>query len=841
VPPFTTKERDMTRRHWNLAFVLSLAGCTATSTVGMDDAGRADAYRPPVGRYDECGNGLDDDGDGAIDEDCPCGTGETQPCWDGARAARGVGACGDGVQQCSAAGSDEFGRWLSCTMSRGPDDSESCEGSTDEDCDGAIDEGCTCTEGASRACTGPSEGACSAGAQSCRGGTWTACEGAVGPVAEVCGNGLDDDCDGMSDDPSFCSCSPVPEVCGNGADDDCDGTSDETPCAMPTPDAGTPDAGMPDTEDAGSGEPCADGLHRVGARCVADGGVRPIAPISLSDTTLRSPTLRFELPAGADGAVIELCRERACATVIETLRVTGTSARPSAPLPASSVVFWRARARVGASEDTLANNGPTWLFHTPARDNSGGIDTSYNPHLDVNGDGFDDVLVGAPSCAGDGCSLPGTASLYHGSAAGVGVTAALVLEGAAEEDRFGGAVACAGDVNGDGFADIVVGSHLADPGGRVEAGTASVFHGSAIGVTVPAARVLEGVSSREQFGESVAGAGDVDGDGFADIIVGSPSADPGGRLNGGEARVFHGSATGVSPAAARVVEGSGMLGGSVASAGDINGDGFTDVVIGAPWTTVGDQALAGTASVLHGSPTGLDPAAARVLVLEGAAMRDFFGWVVASAGDINGDGFADILVGAPQNEFASDGFGKVSVHLGSAMGIAPEAARVLEGAPTGAYRFGAAAAGAGDVNGDGFADIIIGAYAASPGGRRGAGSASVFHGSAMGVAASADRVLEGAARRDSFGRSAASAGDVNGDGFADVVVGAPVASPGGRTEAGAASVFRGSAAGTAPSPATVLEGADVKGYFGDAVASARNAEHRSVDGRPGTELRFAAA
>ncbi len=224
-----------------------MSGCACESVVSVTprDAGGPDAYRPPVGRYDECGNGLDDDGDGAIDEDCPCGTGETQPCWDGARAARGVGACGDGVQQCSAAGSDEFGRWLSCTMSRGPD-SESCEGSTDEDCDGAVDEGCTCTEGASRACTGPSEGACSAGTQTCRGGAWTSCEGAVGPVAEVCSNGVDDDCDGISDDPSFCACSPVAEVCGNGVDDDCDGETDESPCASPTPDAGMPDAGLPD-------------------------------------------------------------------------------------------------------------------------------------------------------------------------------------------------------------------------------------------------------------------------------------------------------------------------------------------------------------------------------------------------------------------------------------------------------------------------------------------------------------------------------------------------------------------------------------------------------------------
>jgi alpha-tubulin suppressor-like RCC1 family protein len=239
-----------------LALCASLmGGCACESVVSVTprDAGGPDAYRPPVGRYDECGNGLDDDGDGAIDEDCPCGTGESQPCWDGARAERGVGACADGVQQCSATGSNEFGRWLSCTMSRGPG-SESCEGTVDEDCDGAIDEGCACTEGASRACDGPSEGACRAGTQTCRSGTWTRCEGAVGPVAELCGNGLDDDCDGLSDDPALCTCSPAPEVCGNGLDDDCDGLSDESPCAAPTPDAGTSDAGTLDTgtPDAGA-------------------------------------------------------------------------------------------------------------------------------------------------------------------------------------------------------------------------------------------------------------------------------------------------------------------------------------------------------------------------------------------------------------------------------------------------------------------------------------------------------------------------------------------------------------------------------------------------------------
>jgi hypothetical protein len=92
---------------WVVVLWASLVGgCARESVVSVSprDAGRADAYRPALGAYDECGNGLDDDGDGAIDEDCPCGTGEVQSCWDGERTARGVGSCGDGTQQCSATG-----------------------------------------------------------------------------------------------------------------------------------------------------------------------------------------------------------------------------------------------------------------------------------------------------------------------------------------------------------------------------------------------------------------------------------------------------------------------------------------------------------------------------------------------------------------------------------------------------------------------------------------------------------------------------------------------------------------------------------------------------------------
>ena len=129
---------------------------------------------------------------------------------------------------------------------------------------------------------------------------------------------------------------------------------------------------------------CNMGFALLGGRCLVAGATpRPIAPISLGDTTLRRPTLRWELPAGMDGAIVELCRDRACTMVIETIRTLGTTARPANALAARSVVFWRMRGTVGVATSMV--NSPVWLFHTPAVDASAAVDSSSHPHLDVNG------------------------------------------------------------------------------------------------------------------------------------------------------------------------------------------------------------------------------------------------------------------------------------------------------------------------------------------------------------------------------------------------------------------------------------------------------------------------
>ncbi|MFO0626623.1 MAG: FG-GAP-like repeat-containing protein [Polyangiales bacterium] len=323
------------------------------------------------------------------------------------------------------------------------------------------------------------------------------------------------------------------------------GVTDTGPVDTGTVDTGVTDTGVTDTGPVDAGPPmCAAGLELLGGRCVGASAPRPIAPISLGDVSLRRPTLQWELPTGMDGAELTLCADRACTMILEApRRVVGTTARPLAPLPAGGVVFWRLRGAVGTTIGTRTS--PVWLFHVPLVDNTGGVDTSYHAHLDVNGDGLDDVAVGAILASPGGRMNAGTVTVFHGSR-GVGVTqtAARVLEGAAASDNFGTAVASAGDVDGDGFGDLIVGANVADPGGRSSAGTASVFLGSASGVSMVAARVLEGAGAAFYFGGTVASAGDVNGDGYGDLIVGASGTNLSGRANNGAANVYLGSASG---------------------------------------------------------------------------------------------------------------------------------------------------------------------------------------------------------------------------------------------------------------------------------------------------------
>jgi len=408
---------------------------------------------------------------------------------------------------------------------------------------------------------------------------------------------------------------------------------------------------------------------------------------------------------------------------------------------------------------------------------------------DVNGDGYDDVIIGAPYF--DMTYVDeGVAFIFHGSAAGISsgffFFADRELLGSGTEIEMGYSVAGAGDVNGDGYDDVIVGAPGANgvpPFGHL--GAAYVFHGGPGGVNDNAVAELESDQSNVAMGRSVAGAGDVNGDGYDDVIVGLSNYTD-GESSEGAAFVFLGSAAGVAdgdPGTAHAQlesnQGGANLGSSVAGAGDVNGDGYDDVIVGA---SAYDEVEIdeGAAFVFHGSAAGIangDPSTAATR-LESNQPSAFLG-TVAGAGDVNGDGYDDVIVGAP---FYADGEsqeGAAFVFHGSAAGIPngnPNTAAAKLESNLVTARLGISVAGAGDVSGDGYADVIVGAYFYdTPGPTFGEGAAFVFLGSAAGIIGgdptTAAAQLEGNMYSGGLGWSVAAAGDVNGDGHADVIVG----------------------------------------------------------------------
>ncbi len=408
---------------------------------------------------------------------------------------------------------------------------------------------------------------------------------------------------------------------------------------------------------------------------------------------------------------------------------------------------------------------------------------------DLNVDGFADLVVGAPDFD-DAFFDEGSASLYFGSAVGLNTAAAWTVTSDQEDAELGYSVAV-GDVNGDGFGDVIVGSiswedDVATPG----EGQVSVFHGTAgTPDTVPAwtAQVDE---SGDFFGFAVASAGDVNADGFDDVIVGTPFFDA-SSADGGGAWMYLGSATGAEAEASWHKESDqagSQHGFSIASAGDVNGDGFDDVVVGAPYYESSDAtAEEGRALLFLGSASGLEELP--VWTAEGELGGATFAWSVASAGDVNGDGFDDIVVGAPYYTDTLYAEGAAFVYFGSAAGPDTVAGWSVVSQQY-ATLFGFSVDSAGDMNDDGFDDVAVGApyYADVP---IAEGTAFVFYGSAAGPSTIQDLTAESDQVEPFFGFAVTSIGDVNGDAYDELVVGAPWWD-GGETDEGAAFVYRGS-------------------------------------------------
>ncbi|MBN95818.1 MAG: hypothetical protein CL928_17395, partial [Deltaproteobacteria bacterium] len=412
---------------------------------------------------------------------------------------------------------------------------------------------------------------------------------------------------------------------------------------------------------------------------------------------------------------------------------------------------------------------PSWTVSSPQTGSDFGV--SVSSAGDVNGDGYGDVVVGA-SGHDNGQVNEGRAYLYLGSSSGLSSTHAWRGESGIAGARFGNSVSSAGDVNGDGYSDVLVGAYLGDYNSAPPAGGdgyAYIYLGAPSIVSETPTWTDESDQASSSFGYSLGTAGDVNGDGFDDVVVGAYEYDN-GQNDEGQVFLYEGTASGLASEPSWTAEGNqagAQFGWAVDGAGDINGDGYADVVIGAPKYDNG-QSNEGRAFVYHGSATGLSPTAA--WTAEADQVGAELGFAVDSAGDVNGDGFDDLIVGAHLWRNAeNDSVGKAYLYLGGLDGLDATPGWSTAAGEAGA-RYGSAVAGAGDVNGDGFSDILVGAHLHDNPFLNlvDCGAVSLFHGSDSGPGTTENSFTFGLDPNDHLGSTVAGPGDVDGDGYDDV-------------------------------------------------------------------------
>lgn len=295
---------------------------------------------------------------------------------------------------------------------------------------------------------------------------------------------------------------------------------------------------------------------------------------------------------------------------------------------------------------------------------------------DVNGDGLDDVYVGAVLGDPNGVSNAGQGYVVFGKNTGTPVnlsnvlngTGGFVINGIAASDRFGGVGSGVGDFNGDGIGDLIIAGYNSQPNGYAS-GRACIVFGKSDGNPVNLATLnttsdngfsIEGLYSYDRLGIGLSGAGDVNGDGLSDIVIGSPNASPNGSSSGQsyvvfgktntEAILLSNVRTGVGGFAINGAAASDYSGSVVHGAGDLNGDGLSDVLVAAPY---GENGL-GTAYVVYGKTSGSVVSLAQIrsgiggFAIIGSPAIDTFGGSLSAAGDVNGDGLSDLILGSPQ-------------------------------------------------------------------------------------------------------------------------------------------------------------------------------------------------
>jgi len=324
---------------------------------------------------------------------------------------------------------------------------------------------------------------------------------------------------------------------------------------------------------------------------------------------------------------------------------------------------------------------------------------------DLDGDDFDDLLVGAPRADGAGGTDCGRLHVISGRTA----AELFTVDGELPGDGFGSAVALTGDVDGDTVADLVVGAPFADPAAGPDAGRVYVLSGADGSVV----RTLDGQATDDRFGTAVCAAHDVDGDGVRDVVAGAPGHDTAGA-NAGRVTVHSGADGTLVHLLDGAAPGDGF-GAAVRALRDLDGDQRAELAVGAPLADGAAGTDAGSVAVFHGADASLR------FRLEGTASSAWFGSAIASAGDVDGDAVPDLAAGAPRFEGARGrASGRVAIHSGA---DGREIRSLAGDSPF--ERFGSAVAGVGDLDGDGRGDLLAGAPFGSPADRTGAGAARV--------------------------------------------------------------------------------------------------------------------
>jgi len=407
---------------------------------------------------------------------------------------------------------------------------------------------------------------------------------------------------------------------------------------------------------------------------------------------------------------------------------------------------------------------------------------------DVDSDGVTDLAVGAPGAEAGPLSNVGKLWVFSGATGGQ----IYVFEGTAGSEQLGRSVVSPGDMDGDGVNDIAVGAPGAEPGGLYHAGSVYIYSG-ATGLKF---MQLDGSGLAGMFGTSLAAPGDVDQDAVPDLLVSAPNASPNGVTGAGAVYLISGATGSVL----HLFEGEGTLhyfGDALAAPGDIDGDSVGDVFVGALWAEPNGLYRAGSAYLFSGATYGL------IHRFDGTKPDQRYAEAVGGAGDIDGDGVPDLLVGAQADDPGGASWAGSAWAFSGATG---SEIHHLEGAHE-LDRLGSAVGPLGDMDNDGVDDFFVSGIGTDPG-----GVVHLVSGATGGIFYTMGTNSWG----EDFGDDAAGVGDIDGDGVPDVLVGVSDAyKPGGGLHYGAGMLFTRHPFLTTSAPSISVSAGGVVDFYND--------------------------